>query len=79
MVIDEPLSWPSVVNLIAPEGEWTFPVDRVVGEQLLYTGLGAGTPNSRLKAWRHSMVHLRMPSVVAVLYTYSDCTLLSSL
>ena len=78
VVIDEPSSEPGVVNWKTPEDEWTFPVDRVVGEQFLYTRLEMSTRNSRLKAWRHSIVHLRITGTTAVLYTYSDCTLLRS-
>ena len=50
VVIDEPSSWPGVVRWEAPEDEWTFPVDRVVGEQFLCTGLEVSTRDSRLKA-----------------------------
>ena len=62
----------------APDDEWTFPADRVVGEQFTYTGLEVCTQNSRRRARRHSMVHLRITGATAVLYTKSDCTLLRS-
>ena len=75
VVIDGPSSWPGVVSWEAPEDEWTSPLDRVVGEQFSYTGSEASTRNSRLKAWRHSIVHLRLTGATVVLYTYSDCTL----
>ena len=79
--VDEPLScsWPGMVSWEAPEDEWTFPTDRVVGEQFPYTGLEVSTQNSRRRSWRHSMVHSVVQlRVLAGLYTYSDCTLLKS-
>ena len=78
VVIDEPSDWPGPVSWESPDNEWTFPADRVVGEQFTYTGLEVCTQNSRRRAWRHSMVHLRVTGATAVLYTYSDCTLLRS-
>ena len=66
------LSWPGEVNWGAPKDEWASPVDRVVGEQFLYTGPEVSTRGGRLKAWGHSMVHLGVTGAVVVLYMESN-------